>query len=61
MERPFTLKNSLKNVSISEELIDMSDTQFEPSNKSIKFLLDYSKALNVEKTESIGDVFTILN
>jgi len=61
MERPFTLKNSLKNVNISEELADMSDSQFEPSNESIKFLLDYSKALHVEKTESLGDVFTILN
>jgi hypothetical protein len=66
MERPFTLKhpekeNSLKHVNSQEELMQLEDVQLQPSNESIQFLLSYSKALSAAKTDSLGDVFTLLN
>ena len=66
MERLFTLKkseteNSLKQKINQGELTQLAEDQFQPSDESIQFLLSYSKALAATKTESLGDVFTVLN
>lgn len=61
MERLFTLKNSLTNVEIQEENNAPATELLEPSNESIDFLLNFSKALKASSTKSIGDVFTVLN
>ena len=64
MERLFTLKNtenSLKHVNNQEELTQLGVDEFQPSEESVQFLLNYSKVLSAKKTESLGDVFTVLN
>ena len=61
MEKLFTLKNSLKHVNSQEELALLGEVEMQPSDESIQFLLNYSKALSAAKTEALGDVFTILN
>jgi hypothetical protein len=66
MERLITLKNSekensLKHLDKQEEVTQIGENKFQPSDESIQFLLNYSKALSATKTESIGDVFTVLN
>jgi len=64
MDKLFTLKkseNSLKNEINQEGVAQLGEDQFQPSDGSIQFLLNYSKALATTKTDSLGDVFTILN
>ena len=64
MERLFTLKNtenSLKHVNNQEELTQLGVDEFQPAEESVQFLLNYSKVLSATKTESLGDVFTVLN
>ena len=61
MEKLFTLKNSLKYVNDQEELAQLEENEFHPSDESIQFILNYSKVLRASKTKSLGDVFTVLN
>jgi hypothetical protein len=64
MERLSTLKNSensFNHENNQKEQTQLEEVQFEPSEESVQFLLNYSKALSATKTKSLGDVFTVLN
>jgi hypothetical protein len=44
-----------------ENITDSSINYYEPSKKSIDFILNYSKSISVEKSENIGTFFFNLN
>ncbi len=65
MVKPTTLKNNLipKNTPAEIERTELNGGSVSegPTQETVDLLLNYSKALKTTKTESLGDVFTVLN
>ncbi len=44
-----------------EKEMETHNTSFEPSEESIRFILNYSKSLSVRTSEKVGTLFLSLN
>jgi hypothetical protein len=67
MNKFYTLNSNTSNQSgdklqnnINDDHFDVSHTEYQPSQKAIDFILNFSKALDVKKTKA-GDAFIIAN
>lgn len=61
MDKPFTVQNSINQTDSDREEDCVTLKSSEPSEESLQFILNYSKALTSSKTRSLGEVFTLLN
>jgi hypothetical protein len=72
MEKLFTQQKSRKQLKGGEvnypaekntfdHFSESSDYPHEPSQDSLAFIMNYSKALSVSKTNTLGDFFALLN
>ena len=65
MVKPTTLKNILIQENTPKETVNKETYETNvsegPSKETVDLLLNYSKALKATKTESLGDVFNVLN
>ena len=58
MEKKYSDENPLKNF---KKKIKHKNDSMNPSEKSIQFILNYSKSLSVETSKNIGSFFLVLN
>lgn len=59
MDKPFTVQNFINQTDSDQDRVTIQSS--EPSEESLQFILNYSKALTSSKTRSLGEVFTLLN